>query len=126
MRATLDPKSFEATVEAGRALPPEEAVAAARSIAASLALDTDPTILPSPPLRAATRPARSVADRFGLTRRERQVLALLCERLTDAEIAARLFLSVRTVESHVANVLGKLAVANRREAVALAAREGLT
>ena len=64
-------------------------------------------------------------QRSELTFREQEVLALLCQRLTDAEIAARLFVSPRTVNHHVANVLGKLGVANRREAAALAARRGL-
>jgi DNA-binding CsgD family transcriptional regulator len=62
---------------------------------------------------------------FDLTRREREVLTLLCQRLTDPEIADRLFVGRRTVETHVANILGKLAVPNRREATALAARLGL-
>jgi predicted ATPase/DNA-binding CsgD family transcriptional regulator len=62
---------------------------------------------------------------FDLTRREREVLALLCQRLTDPEIAARLFVSPRTASSHVANVLGKLGAANRREAAGIAVRHRL-
>lgn len=60
-----------------------------------------------------------------LTFREQEILALLCQRLTDAEIAERLFVSPRTVNHHVANVLAKLGAANRREAAALAASRGL-
>ena len=62
---------------------------------------------------------------FNLTRREQEVLALLCQHLTDAEIAARLFLSPRTASNHVASIVDKLGVANRREAAALAIRHGL-
>lgn len=60
-----------------------------------------------------------------LTRREREVLALLCRRLTDAEIAEALFISPYTASKHVSNVLGKLDVANRRQAAAVAARQSL-
>ena len=60
-----------------------------------------------------------------LTRRERDVLRLLCQRLTDPEIAEALFFSPRTASNHVANILAKLGVPNRREAAALAARHGL-
>jgi non-specific serine/threonine protein kinase len=60
-----------------------------------------------------------------LTRREREVLALLCQRLTDPEIAEALFLSPRTASNHVASILAKLGAPNRRDAAAIAARFGL-
>lgn len=60
-----------------------------------------------------------------LTRREREVLKLLCQRMSDAEIADGLFIGIRTVEFHVANIIDKLGVENRRDAAAMAARRGL-
>jgi DNA-binding CsgD family transcriptional regulator len=64
--------------------------------------------------RATTR-----ANPAGLTARQLAVLELLREGLTNAEIAARLVLSVRTVDHHVAAILSKLGVSSRREAAAL-------
>jgi predicted ATPase/DNA-binding CsgD family transcriptional regulator len=61
--------------------------------------------------RVATR-----ANPAGLTPRQLQVLALLAEGLTNAEIAERLVVSQRTAEHHVAAVLSKLGATTRREA----------
>ncbi|HUQ64033.1 MAG TPA: LuxR C-terminal-related transcriptional regulator [Acidimicrobiales bacterium] len=51
----------------------------------------------------------------GVSRREQDVLAALGERLTNAEIASRLYISVRTVETHVSALLRKFDASNRRE-----------
>jgi DNA-binding CsgD family transcriptional regulator/tetratricopeptide (TPR) repeat protein len=61
----------------------------------------------------------------GLTARQLEILQLLGQGLSNAEIAARLFVSVRTVDHHVSAVLQKLNLTSRREAAATAERLGL-
>ena len=63
---------------------------------------------------------------LGLTRREREVLDLICARHTNAEIAGKLFISVKTVDHHVSAVLAKLDAPTRRAAANRAAKLGLT
>jgi DNA-binding CsgD family transcriptional regulator/tetratricopeptide (TPR) repeat protein len=70
--------------------------------------------------RSATR-----AHPFHLTRREREVLELLCVGRTNAEIAADLFVSAKTVDHHVSAVLAKLGAPSRGAAASKAVRLGL-
>lgn len=71
------------------------------------------------------RTAPQASEVLGLTPREIEVLGLLCQRLTDREIADQLYISRRTSSSHVLSILDKLGVSNRREAAAFAVSHGL-
>jgi NarL family two-component system response regulator LiaR len=64
--------------------------------------------------------AADLAKSYGLTPREREVLALMVEGLNNPEIAERLVVSRSTAKAHVSNILSKLGVSNRAEAIALA------
>jgi DNA-binding CsgD family transcriptional regulator len=68
---------------------------------------------------------RAAQQRHGLTKRELQVLRLLATGKTNKAIAAELFVSRRTIDRHVSNVLGKLAVPSRAAATAYAHRHKL-
>ncbi len=106
-RRTLTNSAFAEAWAAGQLLSLDQATAEA------LRLTEESSVV--------TRPAAP----FNLTRREQEVLALVCQHLTDAQIAEKLFLSPRTASNHVANILSKLGVANRREVIAFATRHGL-
>jgi DNA-binding NarL/FixJ family response regulator len=60
-----------------------------------------------------------------LTGREREVLALVAEGLTNREIGRRLFISEKTASVHLSNLMAKLDVSSRTEAVTVAHRRGL-
>jgi DNA-binding CsgD family transcriptional regulator len=76
--------------------------------------------------RARTlRAGRATGGRAELTTREREVLGLVAQGKTNAEIAAALVLSEHTVHRHVANLLAKLGCSKRAEAVAVALEQGL-
>ena len=111
-REAFGDEGLAAELAVGRALLPEQAVAEA------LATTAEPEAAPSP---APSAPA----NRFRLTRREREVLTLLAQRRTNKEIAEALFVSARTVQTHTISIFTKLGVDNRRDAAALAVRHGL-
>ena len=73
-------------------------------------------------VRAISSP---VEVRAGLTPRERDVLKLMVEGLTNAEIAERLVVSLSTVKTHVSSIIAKLGASTRTEAAAIAVREHL-
>jgi DNA-binding CsgD family transcriptional regulator len=106
----------DAAAEALRILDDLGATATARRVRAQLKSR-------GAPVPRAPRPA-TTADPAGLTARQREVLGLLAEGLSDAEIAARLSLSPKTVGHHVSAVLAKLGVPSRGQAAALARRPG--
>jgi DNA-binding NarL/FixJ family response regulator len=108
--------------------PPQELVAAVRAVAAGDAVLSAPVTrrlldqiahrLPAP----VKREDGALAD---LTERELEVLRLLAGGMSNAEIAAALVVSEATVKSHVSNLLGKLGLRDRVQAVILAYETGL-
>jgi predicted ATPase/DNA-binding CsgD family transcriptional regulator len=96
VRARLGDRAYDAAARRGAALTTAEAVA--------LALERTPA--PA---------ARTPADPSGLTRREREVAALIAEGLSNREIAARLVVAQRTAEGHVENILSKLGFSSRAQ-----------
>ena len=75
---------------------------------------------PTPDLR----PRQSAVDFPGLSTRESEVLALICEGLSNQEVADRLFVSVNSVKTYIRQVYGKTGVTRRTQAVAWAHRHG--
>ena len=73
--------------------------------------------------RGANRTTR--ANPAGLTARELQILGLLADNLSNADIARRLFLSTKTVGHHASAILAKLGIASRRDAAKAARRHGI-
>ncbi|MGY1601345.1 response regulator [Geodermatophilus sp. SYSU D00815] len=107
--------------------PPEQLLQAVRTVAAGNGL-LDPAVT----LRVIAAGARSpapdpsaVAKLASLTARETEVLRLVAEGLTNAEIAARLYLGEATVKTYLSRMLTKLDLRDRVQAVAFAFRSGL-
>jgi non-specific serine/threonine protein kinase len=112
-RAAIGGEVFATSWATGRALSPEEVTAHASAVLASLAAS------------ASQGDAELAADGVGLTPREREVLVLVAEGLSDREVAAALFVGPGTVRSHLTSAYGKLGVGSRTAAVAAARRLGI-
>ena len=78
-------------------------------------------------IRSLLRRSRPLVSAVGskLTRREREVLQLLAEGFQQGQIAERLFISKKTVGTHLANLCRKLDVHSQAQAVAIAYREDI-
>jgi DNA-binding CsgD family transcriptional regulator len=127
-RLELPLEAARARVELARAIRPDDPDVAGRE--ARVALETFERLGADREADAAAAIVREVGGtaRTGpkdvglLTARELEVLGLLGEGLTNAEIAARLYISTKTAGNHVSNLLAKLHLRSRQEAAAYAVR----
>jgi non-specific serine/threonine protein kinase len=110
----LDDETFDAAWAAGRAMPLADAVREGNDLLA--AMEQKVTAGSPDPPPAATP---------SLTAREREVLRLVADGRTNQEIANALYISLRTVQTHVANILAKLRLNSRAAVAAYAVRHGL-
>jgi len=94
-----------------------------RRLIASLA--TRAPAVPAAAGRDPANPARPAADLARLTEREREVLALVAQGLSNEEIATRLYLSPLTTKTHVSHIMTKLGARDRAQLVVIAYESGL-
>jgi predicted ATPase/DNA-binding CsgD family transcriptional regulator len=99
LRARMGERAFQKAARRGAAMPVADVIA--------IALDR--------PAAAPVAARATGADDFRLTRREREVAALIAEGLSNREIAARLVVAQRTAEGHVENILAKLGFTSRSQ-----------
>jgi DNA-binding NarL/FixJ family response regulator len=117
-RSLLGEGSWEATLAQGRAMSMEEAIEYALS-------EEEPSA--TPPSSATTQPSSPSAPEHpaGLTSREIEVLGFVASGMTSAQIATELFLSPRTVNTHINSVYHKIGVNSRAAATRYALEHGL-
>jgi predicted ATPase/DNA-binding CsgD family transcriptional regulator/Tfp pilus assembly protein PilF len=113
VRAALDTETFDRLREAGRELTSDLAIESLRSL----------STLAGKPEHSPFGNGNPMAS---LTSREQDVLRLLVEGCSNAEIAERLYITNRTAQTHVANILAKLGVTSRGAAAAYAVRQSFS
>lgn len=128
MSATLDHERVSRAVTLGYRGVVSKDARLARLIAALTAVEQGDVAIETASARVPDAPSRRAVEApiDRLTPREQQVLGLLALAATGDEIAERLSVSPHTVRTHINNVMHKLGVHSRSEAVALAVRRGLT
>ncbi len=107
-----------------KALPREDLLAAIRAVATGATL-LDPAVASVVSKRLTDTSSPSRGGPAELTRRERDVIGLVAEGHTNAEIARALKIAARTARNHVSSILNKLGLSRRSEAAAYAVRHGI-
>jgi len=102
IHSQLDETAFSAAYAEGRAMTMEQAIAYALEPMSEVTPPTAPPVMPQPTTPTGAYPA-------GLTTREVEVLRLVAQGLTDAQVAERLVVSAHTVHAHLHSIYGKLA-----------------
>jgi DNA-binding NarL/FixJ family response regulator len=133
LSAMSEQRHLAEAIEAGAAgimhksAPMSDLVEAVRRLAAGEQLLTQQEVIEAlrfiGRVRESNREAQTLSEK--LTPREREVLQALAEGLSDKEIAQRLHVGVGTVHSHVTNILSKLEVSSRLQALVFAVRYGV-
>jgi predicted ATPase/class 3 adenylate cyclase/DNA-binding CsgD family transcriptional regulator len=117
VRAQLDEATFAAAWAAGRALQLEQVIACA--------LEPVPEITSPAPSATSLNAASIPSSSADLTQREVEILRLVAQGLTDAQVAERLVISPRTVQGHLRSIYSKLDVTTRTAATRFAIEHGL-
>jgi DNA-binding CsgD family transcriptional regulator len=113
LRRRLGVQSFETEWAAGRKMAPDEIARLALRIDAGPGTGVDPM----------EHSLSTSGRRSGLTRREREVAALVARGMTNRQVAGQLFVAPRTIETHLEHIFAKLSVQTRAEVAAWAARQ---
>jgi non-specific serine/threonine protein kinase len=117
VRAQLDARTFESAWKEGQGMTVEQAMAYVGV--------PPPAPLEEPP-RPSLTPAQAAKQAYeGLTRREREVAALVAQGKSNREIATKLVVDIKTVEAHISRILNKLDLTSRTQIALWARNKGL-
>jgi len=104
----------------------KEALARGCAMTAAQVLSSQEAFEPQIVQRLPYAQAASVPSLAGLTAREREVLHLVAQGLTDAQVAEQLVISTRTVNTHLTSIYGKIGVSSRSAATRYAIEQHIT